>query len=183
VDDFESYDDLYPDDNRIFRVWIDGLDDPSVNGSVVGHDSPPFAEQTIIHSGNQSMPMLYDNAVGISEATKTLTYPLDWTVNGVDTLVIWYKGEAENAAEPMYVALNNTAVVTNDNPDAAKIDEWTQWNINLQKFTDQGVDLTDVNSITLGLGDRSNPVPGGSGKMFFDDIRLYRSNHIQELEP
>jgi hypothetical protein len=183
VDDFESYDDLYPDDNRIFRVWIDGLDDPSVNGSVVGHDSPPFAEQTIIHSGNQSMPMLYDNAVGISEATKTLTYPLDWTVNGVDTLVIWYKGEAENAAEPMYVALNNTAVVTNDNPDAAKIDEWTQWNINLQKFTDQGVDLTDVNSITLGLGDRSNPVPGGSGKMFFDDIRLYRSNHIQESEP
>lgn len=183
VDDFESYDDLYPDDNRIFRVWIDGLDDPSLNGSVVGYDKPPFAEQTIVHIGNQSMPLFYDNAVGISEATKTLTYPRDWTENGVDTLVIWYKGEAKNAAEPMYVALNDSAVVTNDNPNAAQVNTWTEWNIDLQKFVDQGVDLTDINSITLGLGNRSNPIPGGSGKMFFDDVRLYRSNPIQELQP
>jgi hypothetical protein len=175
VDDFESYDDLYPDHNRIFRVWIDGLDDPDVNGSVVGYDKPPFAEQTIVHSGNQSMPMSYDNAVGISEATKTLTYPCDWTENGVEILVIWYKGETANAAEPMYVALNDSAVVTNENPDAAQVNKWTEWNIDLQKFADQGVDLADVNSITLGLGDRSNPIAGGSGKMYFDDIRLYQS--------
>jgi hypothetical protein len=44
VDDFESYDDLYPDHNRIFRVWIDGLDDPAINGSIVGYDKPPFAD-------------------------------------------------------------------------------------------------------------------------------------------
>jgi len=175
VDDFESYDDLYPDDNRIFRVWIDGLDDNAVNGSVVGYEKPPFAEQTIVHSCNQSMPMSYDNAVGISEATKALTYPRDWTENGVETLVIWYLGDAENAAEPIYVALNDSAVVINDNPDAARVDEWTEWNIDLQKFVDQGIDLADINSITLGLGDRSNPVAGGSGKMYFDDIRLYQS--------
>ncbi|MFC1604804.1 hypothetical protein ACFL5F_07235 [Planctomycetota bacterium] len=173
VDDFESYDDLYPDHNRIFRVWIDGLDNPSINGSVVGYDSPPFAEQTIVHSGNQSMPMSYDNAVGISEATKTLIYPRDWTENGVDTLVIWYIGDAANAAEPMYVALNDSAVVTNNNPNATQVNEWTQWNIDLKKFADQGLDLTDVNSIALGLGNRSNPVAGGSGMMYFDDIRLY----------
>jgi hypothetical protein len=35
------------------------------------------------------------------------------------------------------------------------------------------VDLTNVNSITLGLGNRANPVAGGAGMMFFDDIRLY----------
>jgi len=175
VDDFESYDDLYPDHNRIFRVWIDGLDDPAVNGSVVGYDKPPFAEQTIVHSGNQSMPLSYDNAVGISEATKILTYPRDWTENGVETLVIWYMGNTENAAEPMYVALNDSAVVTNDNPDATKIDKWTQWNIDLQEFVNQGVELTDVNSITLGFGDINNPIAGGSGKMYFDDIRLYQS--------
>jgi hypothetical protein len=176
VDDFESYDDLYPDHNRIFRVWIDGLDnDPSINGSIVGYDKPPFAEQTIVHSGNQSMQLSYDNAVGISEATKALTYPRDWTENGVEILVIWYKGETANAAEPMYVALNDSAVVTNENPDAAQVNKWTEWKIDLQEFADQGVDLTDVNSITLGLGDRSNPIAGGSGKMYFDDIRLYQS--------
>jgi len=182
VDDFESYDDLYPDHNRIFRVWIDGLDDPAVNGSIVGYNKPPFAEQTIVHSGNQSMPLSYDNTAGISETTKTLTYPRDWTENDVETLVIWYMGDTANVTEPLYVALNDRAVVTHDNPDAAQVNKWTEWIIDLQEFADQGVDLTDVNSITLGLGDRSSPITGGSpsgvprtGKMYFDDIRLYQS--------
>ncbi|NVL93644.1 MAG: hypothetical protein HWN71_11480, partial [Desulfobacterales bacterium] len=71
VDDFESYNDLNPDEpgsNRIFYAWLDGLEDPT-NGSVVGYDSPPFAEQTIVHGGSQSMPLYYDNSVGYSEAT------------------------------------------------------------------------------------------------------------------
>jgi hypothetical protein len=73
----------------------------------------------------------------------------------------------------MYVVLNDSAVVTNDNPDAAKRGSWTQWNINLQAFADLGVNLTNVTSITLGLGNRANPVAGGSGMLYFDDIRLY----------
>jgi len=64
-------------------------------------------------------------------------------------------------------------VVTNDNPNAAQTTSWTAWNINLQAFADQGVNLANVNSITLGLGNRSNPVAGSSGMLFFDDIRLY----------
>ncbi len=176
VDDFESYNDLNPDDpesNRIFMAWFDGFDNPAVNGSVVGHENPPFAEQTIVHKGNQSMPMTYDNAVGKSEATLTLTSNRDWTVNGVNTLVIWFRGSVGNAAENLYVALNGNAVVDHDNPDAALATTWTQWNIDLQAFADQGVNLANVNSITFGLGNRSNPVVGGSGTMYFDDIRLY----------
>jgi hypothetical protein len=64
-------------------------------------------------------------------------------------------------------------VVTNDNPDAATMNRWTQWTIPLQAFADQGVNLSNVNSITLGLGNRANPTAGGSGMLFFDDIRLY----------
>jgi len=176
IDDFEAYNDLDPADplsNRIFNAWIDGFDNPAVNGSVVGYANPPFAEQTIVHSGNQSMPMAYDNAVGKSEATLTLTSNRDWTVNSVNTLVIWFRGVSDNAAEPMYVALNDSAMVTHDNPDAALAASWTQWTIDLQTFADQGVNLASVNSITLGLGNRSNPVAGGAGMMFFDDIRLY----------
>jgi len=363
VDDFESYNDLAPDDpesNRIFNVWIDGYDNPT-NGSLVGYDTPPFAEQTIVHGGSQSMPLYYDNSVGYSEATLTLTYPRDWTENGVNTLSIWFRGNPagliedpagtytvsgsgtdvwdtadefryvfkqlsgagtisaqvlsvqntngwakagvmiresldpgskhtfvcitpsngvafqnrpttggpsvnanqgginaphwvklerdatgrftashsangvtwvpvegaesplismspnvyiglaltshnvnqtcvaefanvqitgtvspmvwtheaigttmlSNNPETLYVALNGSVVVNHDNPHAALINEWTQWNIDLQAFADQGVNLTNVNTISLGLGNKNNPQAGGSGTMYFDDIRLY----------
>jgi len=35
------------------------------------------------------------------------------------------------------------------------------------------VNLTNVNTITLGFGNRNNPVAGGAGMVYFDDIRLY----------
>jgi hypothetical protein len=69
----------------------------------------------------------------------------------------------------LYVALNGNARVDNDNPDAATLTRWTPWNIDLQTFVDQGVNLANVNSITLGL----SSVAGGTGMMYFDDIRLY----------
>jgi hypothetical protein len=74
----------------------------------------------------------------------------------------------------MYVVLNGTAGVDNDNPDAAQKGSWTRWNIDLTRFTDQGVNLTNVNTITLGFGNRTNPVVGASGMVFFDDICLYK---------
>ncbi|MBW7990688.1 MAG: LamG domain-containing protein [Planctomycetes bacterium] len=176
IDDMESYNDIdegQPASNRIYLAWVDGFDNPTTNGSTVGHLSPPFAEMTIVHSGNQSMPFAYNNAVGKSEATLTLASNRDWTVNGINTLTIWFRGEGANTAEPMYVALNDSAVVTHDNPDAALTRNWSQWNIDLQAFADQGVNLANVNSITLGVGNRSNPVAGGAGMLYFDDIRLY----------
>jgi hypothetical protein len=176
IDDFEAYNDLDPADpasNRIFNAWLDGFDNPAVNGSVVGNAAAPFAEQTIVNSGLQSMPMYYDNAVGKSEAVLTLTSNRDWTVKSVNRLTIWYRGDSANAAETMYVVLNGSAGVDNDNPDAALTTRWTQWNIDLQAFADQGVNLANVNTIALGLGNRNNPVAGGSGMMYFDDIRLY----------
>jgi hypothetical protein len=175
IDDMESYNDLDPtdpDSNRIFNAWIDGYDDPT-NGSLVGYDAPPFAEQTIVHSGNQSMPFAYDNAVGKSEATLTLTSNNNWTVNSVNRLTIWFRGTSSNAAEQMYVVLNGSAGVDHEDPVAAQAASWNEWNIDLQAFADQGINLTNVTSITLGLGNRANPVAGGDGILYFDDIRLY----------
>ncbi|MFB0555713.1 MAG: LamG domain-containing protein [Phycisphaerae bacterium] len=176
IDDFESYNDLDPDDpesNRIFNVWIDGYGIPT-NGSIVGYENPPFTEQSIVHSGGQSMPFSYDNSVGYSEATLTLTYPRDWTEEGVGVLSLWFYGVASNVAEPMYVALNGNAVVYHDNANAAQIEAWTEWTIDLQAFADQGVNLANVNTIAIGLGNKKNPVAGGSGTIYIDDIRLYR---------
>ncbi|MCP4256279.1 MAG: LamG domain-containing protein [Planctomycetes bacterium] len=186
IDDFESYNDLNPDEpesNRIFLVWIDGFDNPAINGSVIGYPNPPFTEQTIVHEGSQSMPYFYDNAVGNSEATLTLTGLRDWTKHDIELLSLWFMGSSANAPEPMYVALNGSAVVAQDNPNAALVEQWTEWKIDLQSFADQGVNLTNVNTIAIGFGDKNNPVAGGSGTVFFDDIRLLRPLPEHEPEP
>ncbi len=104
----------------------------------------------------------------------TLVSVRNWTEEGVGVLSLWFYGDASNAAERMYVALNDSAVVYHDNPDAALIDEWTQWTIDLQEFAAQGVNLANVNAISIGFGDKNNLQAGGSGMVFFDDIRLYR---------
>jgi hypothetical protein len=88
-------------------------------------------------------------------------------------------GILTNAPEQIYVVLNENAVVYNDNPDAALTEEWTQWDIDLQKFADQGINLTNIGKIGIGFGDRNNPQPGGSGTAYFDDIRLYRPTESQ----
>ncbi|MHC4206063.1 MAG: LamG domain-containing protein [Planctomycetota bacterium] len=94
-------------------------------------------------------------------------------------------GIATNSAEPLYVAVSNSAgtpaVLIHDDPVAAQIDTWTQWVISLQALAEKGINLADVDRIAIGLGIQGNmTVPGGSGKMFFDDIRLDRSKEIAE---
>ena len=176
VDDFESYNDIDPPDpasNRIFDKWIDGFG-TTTNGALVGNDMPPYAEQTVVHGGAQSLVYSYDNNLKTSEATLTLVYPRDWTEQGVAELSLWFRGASTNTAERMFVALDGSVVVYHDNPDAAQRTVWTQWRIDLQAFTDQGIDLTNVNSITIGFGTRNSPAAGGTGTMYFDDIRLNR---------
>ncbi|MFH1716600.1 MAG: LamG domain-containing protein [Planctomycetota bacterium] len=176
VDDFESYNDIDPPDpasNRIFESWIDGFGTTD-NGALVGNEMPPYAEQTIVHGGAQSIPYAYDNNLKTSEATLTLVSPRDWTEEGVAGLSLWFRGASANAAERMYVALNGNAVVYHDDPAATQKGGWNQWVIDLQAFADQGVGLTNVNTITIGIGTKNSPAAGGSGQMYFDDIRLYR---------
>jgi hypothetical protein len=112
-----------------------------------------------------------------SNVTTTSTVSGQWMNQDV--------GIASNDPEPLYVAISNStgtpAVVVHDDPEAATIDTWTEWVIPLQTFADQGINLSDVDSIAIGLGTRgNNAVAGGSGKMFFDDIRLYRSRDAAE---
>ncbi len=175
IDDFEDYNDYPP--NEVFMTWVDGFGDPT-NGSTAGYPDPDFnigqhyVETTIVHNGEQSMPLFYDNAAGISEATKTLSS--DWS--GFKSLVIWYHGAAENAAEPMYAALNGSAVINNEDADAVLVTEWTKWKISLEAFADQGVDLANVTTLTLGFGNKANPTAGGAGVVYFDDIGLSMAN-------
>jgi len=181
VDDFEDYNDYPPDE--IFSTWVDGWEIPT-NGSTVGYSDPDFvngehfAETVIVHGDKQSMPFLYDNSVGYSEATMSLATGRDFTIRGAGVLSLWFIGDSANAAERMYVALNGNALVYNDNPNVAQIDTWAEWTIDLKAFEDQGVDLTNVNTIALGFGEKNNPSAGGSGIMYFDDIHLTKPEPV-----
>ena len=373
VEDFESYTDDDTAGEAIWQTWVDGFG-VADNGAQVGYLMPPYAEQSIIHGGAQSMPLLYNNTAGVtnSEATLTLASVRDWTEEGVVDLSLWFRGLpasvgsfvedpvgtytitavgadiwnnadefhyafktltdsgsieaqvlsventnswakagvmiretldagskfaavyitpgngcrfqarattdgaavsdtsvataeqmaitapywvkidraaagsirgyyssdgfnwqqmswgpqsipmassiyiglaltshnagvaceakfsnvrttgtvgaqwanqdigiASNAAEPLYVAVSNAtgspAIAAHDDPAAATIDTWTEWVIPLQVFADQGIGLTNVHKITIGLGGKAGIASnGGSGTVYLDDIRLYR---------
>jgi len=94
-------------------------------------------------------------------------------------------GILSNDPEPLYVAVSNStgnpADVVHDDPAAVNINSWTEWVIPLQAFAEQGINLTNVDRIAIGLGTKGNTtVPGGSGKIFIDDIRLYRTRDAAE---
>ncbi|MBL7187739.1 MAG: hypothetical protein ISS70_15560 [Phycisphaerae bacterium] len=93
VDNFEDYTDDDAANEAIWQSWIDGFG-TAANGSQVGNLFPPYAEQTIVHGGRQSMPLSYDNTAGVanSQAELTLSYPRDWTEEGVSVLSLWFRG-------------------------------------------------------------------------------------------
>ncbi|MHC4681505.1 MAG: discoidin domain-containing protein [Planctomycetota bacterium] len=170
VDGFEDYNDWPP--HEIYTTWLDGYEDPA-NGSQVGNLLPPLVETTIVHSGKQSMPLFYDNTAGVrySEAERTLSPPQDWTRNGIKTLTISFCGDPNNTVAQMYAKLNGVKVVYDGNPADITNGWWQQWNIDLASF---GVDLRNVATLAIGFGDETSPALGGSGVVYFDEIRLYR---------
>jgi len=169
VEDFESYNDLDPDDpesNRIFNAWIDGYEQPA-NGSIVGYAAVPFTEQTIVHGGAQSMPLAYDNTgtARYSEAELTLSPPQDWSKHGVKALSLWFSGDPNNTAAQMYVKINSSKVMYDGDATNLTINPWQPWNIDLAA---SGVNVTNVTKLAIGIDGN-----GATGKLFFDDIRLY----------
>ena len=158
VDDFESYND---DDNVIYETWLDGWVNDT--GSTVGYFEEPFAEQTIVHSGRQSMPLFYDNAAGsVSEADLELTQ--DWTTNGIKSLSLHFYGDVDNTAAQLYVTINNTRVDYVGSSADLTDPNWHRWSIDLSTAGN----VSNVRSLTIGIEGS-----GASGVVYVDDIRLY----------
>ncbi|MBN2314774.1 MAG: hypothetical protein JXM79_12660 [Sedimentisphaerales bacterium] len=182
IDDFENYTDDDAAGLAIWQTWIDGYG-VADNGAQVGYLVPPYAESGSerIHDGSQSMPLSFANEANVtnSEAAMTLSAPRDWTQANVATLSVWFRGRSTNAAEPLYLSISNTTgapvIVAYEDQNAAQRITWTKWNVPLQTFADQGINLADVDSLAIGLGSTSGIASsGGSGTMYFDDIRLER---------
>jgi hypothetical protein len=181
VDDFESYTNDSP--KRVFQTWIDGAgfspdqffpngNPGNGSGALVGYDpqARDVMETDLVHGGNQSMPLYYDNSSGTrySETERTFAAPQDWTKYTITTLVIWFRGDANNVAAPLYAKINGTKVVYNNGAASTAFPLWKQWSVPLSSVP--GVNLKSVKSLAIGVGDGK---AGGTGTIFIDDIRLY----------
>ena len=172
VDDFESYNDIAEGEegsNLVYVTWVDGYANPSVNGSTMGYTVPfePTMETSIVIEGDQSAPLFYDNTTAsyseVRANTSDLAIGRDWTKGGAETLVLWIRGDASNAAAgQLYVKINSAKVLYNGD---LSVPIWKQWNIDLASL---GTNLTNVTTLSIGVDG------GGSGMLLVDNIALYR---------
>lgn len=182
VDDFEPYGNASP--NRPFQTWIDGIGftEPSPGnpgnktGAAVGHDiwNPGdhyeglIMEIDIVNSGQQSLPLYYDNSganghLTYSQTDRTFAPAQDWTRFGIRTLVVHFYGSEGNAGQ-LYVKINNIKIPYSGNSADLAAEAWTSWEIDLAS---SGAALGTVSTLSIGI-DGS----GAGGLLYIDDIRL-----------
>lgn len=178
VDDFESYTNDSP--KRVFQTWIDGMgfsadgffpdgNPGNGSGSTVGYDPQQgnIMETATVHGGKQAMPLSYDNTgVANAEAIRTFAPGQNWTNAGIQTLVLYFYGTTGSSGQ-LYVKVNGTKVVYSGDAANMARPQWCQWNIDLASL---GANLQNVTTLTIGIDGA-----GASGKVYIDDIRLYRA--------
>jgi len=182
--------------------------DPRTTGPDVPPDDPPgpihggsqamqFAYDndgsvTLYVTGYDPFPYSAPYYSEIEASTSGLGIRSNWTLESIEALTLYIYGNADNVDEQMYLVLEDSD--SNSLVKCEKViyggslldlnlqlEDWQEWNIDLDEFTD--VDLADVQKIYIGFGDRDNPQSGGAGVVYFDDILLYQPRCIPALGP
>jgi len=177
VDNFELYTDEVGE--RVFQTWLDGLGytEPEEvlgngTGSTVGHWPAPVCELDTVYSDFQAMPMDFNNAVDpfYSQADRTWTAAQNWTAGGLNTLVIHVYSADANAISGLYVTLGDSTgkSATVKYAGAATTDTWIEWQIPLTGLSP--VNPAKINKMSIGVGNPTAPVAGGTGQIIIDDI-------------
>jgi hypothetical protein len=206
VDDMETYTHWTIPGDNIFETWLDGMGNCSPgNGNGTGANVTENPDP--VSGGLQSMKYDYDNdgmvhnPCIVAQGPRDYYYSLatakivdipsgissDWISNGAKALSLKFHGTEGNAIESMWLELADSkgrshAITYGDYEDEEPNDiaqpSWHEWSIDLQDFNDGGVDLSDLRSIAIGIGDPEAVAPGGAGTVYFDDIRLYGTRCI-----
>lgn len=86
-----------------------------------------------------------------------------------------------NDPDHLYMAVTDAQgrkaiLVHPDDPNALMREQWTEWRVPLLDLQTQGLDITQIAEMALGVGDTPEPgvprEPGGEGKFYVDLIRL-----------
>ena len=154
-------------------TWVDRFDNyPQDNTIQVWGPNSYAAEWT--------MQIYYGGAYSeVNANTTDLLCSTDISENAM--LVLMVKGH-DNMSDDVYVKLKSNdgaesgIVHFSDFSQTTALNQQTNepfifWPIDLQEFASQGVDLTNVTGIAIGVGNGSSP-PSGSGTLSIDDIRL-----------
>ena len=158
----------------------------------------PFAEQTIIHGGKQSMPMEYNNVKTpyYSEATRTFDTAQNWTTNGADTLSLWFRGRAagfmDNGDGTYFMSSSGTDIwnngdqfrfayktLTGDGSMVARVDSvantnvWAKAGVMIRQSTDPGSThaFMPIDSGRLRRGQRRQLPAASDGRRGLDQLR------------
>lgn len=132
-----------------------------------------------------AMEIAYDNTTApyrteVSADAALFGCSTDWTRGGNALLTLDIKG-CDNMTDSVYVTLESNGGAqrgTVEYPDMRELNqqpayEWFHfWPIDLQAFAEQGVDLTAVSRIIIGVGTPADSLPGGSGAILADNLRL-----------
>jgi hypothetical protein len=86
----------------------------------------------------------------------------------------------QNSPQDLYVTVGDSAGKTATVTDASAVTSanWTEVRIPLADFA--GVNVAKVETLIIGVGNRSNPAADGAGRIFVDDIRAVKSTTAVE---
>jgi len=187
VDDFDSYSDV----EDLIAAWTDGMEDYDLGGSMIDLQTNKNFEP----DGYEMEYDYYNDDIYLGSVVEAdivaLDIDPDWTTGGVTkSLVLHFYGDPDNSItenDKMYVAVedrdSNVGIVLYDG-DATDVNEqqWHEWNVDMQEFDDQGVDLTDVAKLYIGFGGprTGQTAAGDRGTVYFNDISIYPSRCVPD---
>jgi subtilisin family serine protease len=210
IDDFERYTSTY---DMLRKWTTDIFQEGSGWCSEIIYDSTGAtirwdaeAKNMIYDYNNRTHTADYQPMSALFSEARMESNPagVDWTAGESNILSISYIGlstnSADNNSDPnydrMYVAIRDASgvmgpVVYNTDANAQKTTTWQEWQIPFSELTKgTTLDLTKEVNLIIGFGQRCNPpwgypdyIPGGSGRVIFDNIRLYNQYSISQSGP
>ena len=116
-----------------------------------------------------------------SETSRTFAPAVDWSGQ---TLGLWSRGRSQNAAETLSVVItdagNNSVVIENTaEQNAVQSTIWTEWAISLSDI--EGIDLGQVKTLAIRIGDPAAQQAGSKGKIYIDDIAIYPQQSVSPI--
>jgi hypothetical protein len=178
----ENWGGHYPESAAyIYLEEWDGADDTDQSMEIwyANQYSPYFSEGYLTGLGH------YESTWDPWTQTGEIIYvPLDMTAGRGGAIDLYWHGQAGNDNGVMYVALEDADgnnVASTYEPNDMTVEDWQVWRIELSDFSDQGLDLTEVETIYVGVGDRYSPAyEDVEGHLWIDEIALFPPRCLPE---
>jgi hypothetical protein len=100
--------------------------------------------------------------------------PGDWLSANATAVSLWFMGAPPNVSDRLYLRIEDAdgsaSEIEYGGPSDITTQQWQRWAVQLDGIS--GVDLARVESLYVGVGDRSGGSSGAYGKLYIDDVRL-----------